>query len=74
MMTHGSSKVFLVSFVSSTDVNPDHHVKILEALITVGGLTEMQAAPGRRDLHFGLKYTMNRSMRRFWLLVISFLH
>ncbi|KAF4078910.1 hypothetical protein AMELA_G00187110 [Ameiurus melas] len=37
-----------------TDVNPDHHVKILEALIVVGGLTEMQAAPGRQDLHFGL--------------------
>ncbi|XP_053491957.1 phosphoinositide-3-kinase, regulatory subunit 3b (gamma) isoform X1 [Ictalurus furcatus] len=29
----------------STDVNPDHHVKILEALIVVGGLSEMQAAP-----------------------------
>ncbi|KAK3574045.1 hypothetical protein QTP86_001340 [Hemibagrus guttatus] len=32
----------------STDVNPDHHVKILEALIVVGGLTEMQAAPDCR--------------------------
>ncbi|KAM9481974.1 phosphoinositide-3-kinase, regulatory subunit 3b (gamma) isoform 2-T3 [Clarias gariepinus] len=29
----------------SADVNPEHHVKILEALIVVGGLTEMQAAP-----------------------------
>ncbi|KAG7326251.1 hypothetical protein KOW79_009652 [Hemibagrus wyckioides] len=40
----------------STDVNPDHHVKILEALIIVGGLTEMQAAPGKQDLHPGLIY------------------
>uniref|UniRef100_A0A3B1JSY9 Phosphoinositide-3-kinase regulatory subunit 3 n=1 Tax=Astyanax mexicanus TaxID=7994 RepID=A0A3B1JSY9_ASTMX len=31
--------------VSSADVNPEHHVKILEALIVVGGLMEMQAAP-----------------------------
>ncbi|XP_035379924.1 phosphatidylinositol 3-kinase regulatory subunit alpha-like [Electrophorus electricus] len=30
----------------SADVNPEHHVKILEALISVGGLMEMQAAPG----------------------------
>lgn len=37
--------------VSSADVNPEHHVKILEALIVVGGLTEMQAAPGKQDLH-----------------------
>ncbi|GAA6105642.1 phosphoinositide-3-kinase, regulatory subunit 3b (gamma) isoform X1, partial [Tachysurus ichikawai] len=33
------------------DVNPDHHVKILEALIIVGGLTEIQAAPGRQGRH-----------------------
>lgn len=32
---------------SSADVNPEHHVKILEALIMVGGLMEIQAAPGR---------------------------
>ncbi|KAK7155394.1 hypothetical protein R3I93_010128 [Phoxinus phoxinus] len=31
----------------SADVNPEHHVKILEALIMVGGLVEIQAAPGR---------------------------
>ncbi|KAI2663607.1 Phosphatidylinositol 3-kinase regulatory subunit alpha [Labeo rohita] len=31
----------------SADVNPEHHVKILEALIIVGGLVEIQAAPGR---------------------------
>lgn len=53
------SLVFLPSFVCSTDVNPDHHVKILEALIVVGGLSEMQAAPGRQDLHFGLVQYMN---------------
>ncbi|XP_050967818.1 phosphoinositide-3-kinase, regulatory subunit 3b (gamma) isoform X1 [Labeo rohita] len=29
----------------SADVNPEHHVKILEALIIVGGLVEIQAAP-----------------------------
>ncbi|XP_055070086.2 phosphoinositide-3-kinase, regulatory subunit 3b (gamma) isoform X1 [Misgurnus anguillicaudatus] len=29
----------------SADVNPEHHVKILEALITIGGLVEIQAAP-----------------------------
>ncbi|RVE73730.1 hypothetical protein OJAV_G00034230 [Oryzias javanicus] len=28
-----------------TDVNPELHIRILEALITTGGLTEMQAAP-----------------------------
>uniref|UniRef100_A0A671VWU6 Phosphatidylinositol 3-kinase regulatory subunit gamma n=1 Tax=Sparus aurata TaxID=8175 RepID=A0A671VWU6_SPAAU len=29
----------------SADVNPEHHVRILEALIAAGGLMEMQAAP-----------------------------
>uniref|UniRef100_A0A8C8F822 Phosphatidylinositol 3-kinase regulatory subunit gamma n=1 Tax=Oncorhynchus tshawytscha TaxID=74940 RepID=A0A8C8F822_ONCTS len=29
----------------SADVNPEHHVKIMEALIAAGGLVEMQAAP-----------------------------
>ncbi|XP_030582932.1 phosphoinositide-3-kinase, regulatory subunit 3b (gamma) isoform X1 [Archocentrus centrarchus] len=29
----------------SADVNPEHHIRILEALIATGGLTEMQAAP-----------------------------
>ncbi|XP_069578855.1 phosphoinositide-3-kinase, regulatory subunit 3b (gamma) isoform X1 [Brachyistius frenatus] len=29
----------------SADVNPEHHIRILEALITAGGLMEMQAAP-----------------------------
>lgn len=33
--------------VDSADVNPEHHVRILEALIATGGLVEMQAAPGR---------------------------
>ncbi|KAM3619704.1 uncharacterized protein V6R79_012368 [Siganus canaliculatus] len=29
----------------SADVNPEHHVRILEAVIATGGLAEMQAAP-----------------------------
>ncbi|XP_025755281.1 phosphoinositide-3-kinase, regulatory subunit 3b (gamma) isoform X2 [Oreochromis niloticus] len=29
----------------SADVNPEHHIRILEALITTAGLMEMQAAP-----------------------------
>ncbi|KAK1897199.1 Phosphatidylinositol 3-kinase regulatory subunit alpha [Dissostichus eleginoides] len=29
----------------SADVNPEHHVRILEALIATGGLMEIQAAP-----------------------------
>uniref|UniRef100_A0AAY4CQ49 Phosphatidylinositol 3-kinase regulatory subunit gamma n=1 Tax=Denticeps clupeoides TaxID=299321 RepID=A0AAY4CQ49_9TELE len=29
----------------SADVNPEHHMKILEALIVAGGLVEIQAAP-----------------------------
>ncbi|XP_026201362.1 phosphoinositide-3-kinase, regulatory subunit 3b (gamma) isoform X1 [Anabas testudineus] len=29
----------------SADVNPEHHIRILEALITTGGLMEMQTAP-----------------------------
>lgn len=58
-MTLVHLRLFLSSFISSADVNPDHHVKILEALIAVGGLTEIQAAPGRQDLHFGLEYGMN---------------
>ncbi|XP_059426945.1 phosphoinositide-3-kinase, regulatory subunit 3b (gamma) isoform X1 [Carassius carassius] len=29
----------------SANVNPEHHVKILEAIIMVGGLVEIQAAP-----------------------------
>uniref|UniRef100_A0A669D8M4 Phosphatidylinositol 3-kinase regulatory subunit gamma n=1 Tax=Oreochromis niloticus TaxID=8128 RepID=A0A669D8M4_ORENI len=32
----------------SADVNPEHHIRILEALITTAGLMEMQAAPGRK--------------------------
>lgn len=42
-------------FFSSVDVKPDYHVRILEALITAGGLMDMQAAPGRTitdGLHF----------------------
>lgn len=43
-----------LSSCSSADVNPEHHVKILEALIVVGGLVEIQAAPGRPFLPFVL--------------------
>ncbi|XP_030647247.1 phosphoinositide-3-kinase, regulatory subunit 3b (gamma) isoform X2 [Chanos chanos] len=39
-----SDAVFKYSHFSA-DVNPEHHVKVLEALITVGGLSEMQPAP-----------------------------
>ncbi|XP_074524993.1 phosphoinositide-3-kinase, regulatory subunit 3b (gamma) [Halichoeres trimaculatus] len=39
-----SEAVFQHSALSA-DVNPEHHVRILEALITAGGLMEMQAAP-----------------------------
>eukprot|EP00064_Thunnus_orientalis_P015507 superscaffoldBa00002883_g15561 len=39
----------------SADVNPEHHIRILEALIATGGLMEMQAAPDfgslKSDLH-----------------------
>ncbi|XP_041133090.1 phosphatidylinositol 3-kinase regulatory subunit gamma-like isoform X2 [Polyodon spathula] len=31
--------------LSSADVNPEHHVKIIEAVIVAGGLAELQAAP-----------------------------
>ncbi|XP_042369080.1 phosphatidylinositol 3-kinase regulatory subunit alpha-like [Plectropomus leopardus] len=33
----------------SADVNPEHHIRMLEALITTGGLMEMQAAPVQRE-------------------------
>ncbi|KAJ8376303.1 hypothetical protein SKAU_G00068830 [Synaphobranchus kaupii] len=39
------SEVFFKHSLSSADVNPEHHVKIIEALIIAGGLVEMQAAP-----------------------------
>lgn len=41
------SEVIFKNSLFSADVNPEHHVKIMEALITAGGLLEMQAAPGR---------------------------
>ncbi|KAI7807789.1 putative phosphatidylinositol 3-kinase regulatory subunit gamma [Triplophysa rosa] len=43
----------------SADVNPEHHVKILEALIMVGGLVEIQAAPDERKSHM-FKITAGR--------------
>ncbi|XP_067846267.1 phosphoinositide-3-kinase, regulatory subunit 3b (gamma) isoform X2 [Heptranchias perlo] len=39
------SDVFFRHSQSSADVNPEHHIKIIEALIMTGGLAEMQAAP-----------------------------
>ncbi|EMP26165.1 Phosphatidylinositol 3-kinase regulatory subunit alpha [Chelonia mydas] len=33
---------------SCTEVNSEHHAKIIEALIVAGGVAEMQAAPGRK--------------------------
>ncbi|XP_061094003.1 phosphoinositide-3-kinase, regulatory subunit 3b (gamma) isoform X1 [Conger conger] len=39
------SELFFKHSLSSADVNPEHHVKIIEALIVAGGLVEMQAAP-----------------------------
>lgn len=41
------STKFMCVFVCSAEVNPEHHVRILEALITAGGLMEVQTAPGR---------------------------
>lgn len=43
--------------IDSADVNPEHHIRILEALIVTGGLMEMQAAPGRliKTLHICFK-------------------
>jgi len=44
--------IVCIVFVNSADVNPEHHVRILEALIATGGLMEIQAAPGRIiDMH-----------------------
>ncbi|CAJ1059456.1 phosphoinositide-3-kinase%2C regulatory subunit 3b (gamma) [Xyrichtys novacula] len=39
------SEVVFQHSALSADVNPEHHVRILEALIATGGLMEMQAAP-----------------------------
>uniref|UniRef100_UPI00398F3432 phosphoinositide-3-kinase, regulatory subunit 3b (gamma) isoform X1 n=2 Tax=Pristiophorus japonicus TaxID=55135 RepID=UPI00398F3432 len=39
------SDVFFRHLLSSADVNPELHIKIIEALIMTGGLAEMQAAP-----------------------------
>ncbi|XP_064415839.1 phosphoinositide-3-kinase, regulatory subunit 3b (gamma) isoform X2 [Latimeria chalumnae] len=39
------SEVLFKPSLSSTDVNPEHHMKILEGLIMAGGVEEMQAAP-----------------------------
>ncbi|XP_067423925.1 phosphatidylinositol 3-kinase regulatory subunit alpha-like isoform X2 [Emydura macquarii macquarii] len=39
------SEVLFRTSMSSTEVNPEHHAKIIEALIIAGGVAEMQAAP-----------------------------
>ncbi|XP_064189705.1 phosphoinositide-3-kinase, regulatory subunit 3b (gamma) [Anguilla rostrata] len=39
------SDVLFKHTLSSADVNPEHHVKIIEALIVAGGLADTQAAP-----------------------------
>ncbi|XP_042319506.1 phosphatidylinositol 3-kinase regulatory subunit gamma isoform X1 [Sceloporus undulatus] len=38
-------EVFFKPSSSSMEVNPEHHVKIIEALILAGGVSEVQAAP-----------------------------
>ncbi|KAG7487696.1 hypothetical protein MATL_G00026060 [Megalops atlanticus] len=52
------SEAFFKHSLSSADVNPEHHIKIIEALIVAGGLVEMQAAPvdrpGKSRLFFPL--------------------
>ncbi|MGH0135732.1 UNVERIFIED_CONTAM: hypothetical protein FKN15_050776 [Acipenser sinensis] len=39
------SELLFKPSLSSADVNPEHHVKIIEALTVAGGLAELQAAP-----------------------------
>ncbi|MEE6495354.1 hypothetical protein FKM82_002021 [Ascaphus truei] len=39
-------EVLFQSPVTSTRVNPEHRVRILESLIVVGGVSEIQTAPG----------------------------
>ncbi|XP_041125987.1 phosphatidylinositol 3-kinase regulatory subunit gamma isoform X1 [Polyodon spathula] len=39
------SELLFKPSLSSADVNPEHHVKIIEAVIVAGGLAELQAAP-----------------------------
>ncbi|XP_041646920.1 phosphoinositide-3-kinase, regulatory subunit 3b (gamma) [Cheilinus undulatus] len=45
LLGHAFSDAVFQHSAISADVNPEHHVRILEALITAGGLTEMRAAP-----------------------------
>lgn len=66
------SSCLCVFFVHSADVNPEHHVRIMEALITAGGLMEMQAAPGRmRNLHMTPLSLSEKSHRRSCVLSLS---
>ncbi|XP_015211055.2 phosphoinositide-3-kinase, regulatory subunit 3b (gamma) [Lepisosteus oculatus] len=45
LLAQSFSEALFKHSLSSADVNPEHHVKIIEALIMAGGLAEMQAAP-----------------------------
>nr|XP_023650305.1 phosphatidylinositol 3-kinase regulatory subunit gamma isoform X1 [Paramormyrops kingsleyae] len=45
LLGHAFGDLLFRRCVSSTDVNPEHHVKIVEALLVAGGLVEMLAAP-----------------------------
>ncbi len=61
---------------SSANVDPEHHVKILEALIMVGGLVEIQAAPGRTTEVFIIFQSSMRlsSWMIYYLCTIAFLY
>ncbi|XP_044297472.1 phosphatidylinositol 3-kinase regulatory subunit alpha-like [Varanus komodoensis] len=50
MLGEAFSEVLFKQSSSSTEVNSEHHVKIIESLIVVGGVSEIQAAPGRKSL------------------------
>ncbi|MGH0174711.1 UNVERIFIED_CONTAM: hypothetical protein FKN15_076261 [Acipenser sinensis] len=39
------SELLFKPSLSSADVNPEHHVKIIEALTVAGGVAELQAVP-----------------------------
>ncbi|XP_048833560.1 LOW QUALITY PROTEIN: phosphatidylinositol 3-kinase regulatory subunit gamma-like [Brienomyrus brachyistius] len=45
LLGHAFGDLLFRRCVSSTDMNPEHHVKIVEALLVAGGLVEMLAAP-----------------------------
>ncbi|XP_066548635.1 phosphoinositide-3-kinase, regulatory subunit 3b (gamma) [Amia ocellicauda] len=45
LVAQAFSEVLFKHSLSSADVNPEHHLRIVEALIAAGGLAEIQAAP-----------------------------